>query len=313
MYNCIFTISKKNGIQLHFANTIEIRDAPNVHDSIKNAQLKIAHLMNRNKNESDLKKNVDFNVAVGAGKGVTTKRFSAENSAISEILNSKLFQRNSCPNISIPINNKSIDKEPILGKSPKPFAPEKISNLNKLLDENYKKKLIATLQMRNNKYDDTEKIECDSKETNGNINTQNINNSFCKERTNIPLNKSKCSDHTHISSDNEENNICINKIQDNESYKNQTLVENETNDLSYFKNNNTLTDDSTCTPDEENSNNELPQKKSTHFFLYFFNLKKKKNRNFNEDKQKTQKMSNYPNGLIPPKKNRRSLKYLFFY
>ncbi|CAD2089154.1 conserved Plasmodium protein, unknown function [Plasmodium vinckei brucechwatti] len=298
----------------NFADANEIRDAPNVHDSIKNMQLKIAHLMNQNKNDNDLKKNVNFNESRGTKSGVGNKKFSVETSAISRTLNNKLFQRNSRSNASIPSNNKSIDKEPVLRKSPKSFAQEKIANLNKMVDENYKKKLIATSQLRNNKYDDTKNIDCDSKERNGNINTQNVNNSFRNKIENMSINKSKYSGLTHISSDNEENNNCINKFKDSKSYKSQSSVKNKTSDLSYFKNKNTLTDDSTRTPDEENSNNELSKKKSTHFFLYFFNLKKKKkNQNSNEDKQKTQKIPDSPNDLIPPKKNKRSLKYLFFH
>ncbi|CAD2101779.1 conserved Plasmodium protein, unknown function [Plasmodium vinckei petteri] len=298
----------------NFADANEIRDAPNVHDSIKNMQLKIAYLMNRNKNDNDLKKNVNFNEPQGTESGVGKKKFSAENSAISRILNNKLFRRNSRSNVSNPSNNKGINKEPVLGKSQKSFTQEKIANLNRMVDENYKKKLIATSQLRNNKHGDTKNIDCDNKERNGNINTQNVSNSFRNKIKNMSINKSKYSGLTHISSDNEENNNCINKFKDSKSYKSRSSVKNETNDLSYFKNKNTLTDDSTCTPDEENSNNELTKKKSTRFFLYFFNLKKKKkNRNSNEDKQKTQKIPDYPNDLTPPKKNKRSLKYLFFH
>ncbi|KEG00801.1 conserved Plasmodium protein, unknown function [Plasmodium vinckei vinckei] len=305
----------KSNPYANFADENEIRDAPNVHDSIKTMQLRIAHLMNRNKNDDDLKKNVNFNESPGTESGVGTKKLSAENSAISKLLNNKLFQRNSCPNVSIPTNNKSIDKEPVLGKSPKSFAHDKISNLNKMIDANYKKKLTTTLQTRNNKYDDKKNIKCDSKERNSNIKKQNVSNSFCNKIKNLSINRSKYSGLTHVTSDNEENNTCINKFQDSKSYKSRSLIKNETNDLSYFKNKNTLTDDSTCTPDEENSNNELPKKKSTHFFLYFLNLKKKKkkNRNSNEDKQKTQKIPSYPNDITPPKKNKRSLKHLFFH
>lgn len=280
----------------------------------------IAGLMNQKKNENALKKNVNFNMSPQTKNDIGKKKFSIENSAIAEILNNKLFQRNSCPNISTPNNNKSIDKEPILGKSPKSFTQPKTSNINKVIDENYKKKLIAALQSRNNKYDDTKNIACDNTEENNNIDTKNINNTLNNRIENISINKSRYSDCTHISSDHEENNICINQFQDNKSYKDPNLVKNETKDLLYFKNKNTLTDDSTCTPDEENSNNELLKKKNTHFFFNFFNLKKKKNRNFknedikksdsNEDKHKSPKD---PNSFIPPKKNKRSLKYFFFH
>ncbi|ETB56594.1 hypothetical protein, variant [Plasmodium yoelii 17X] len=271
-------------------------------------QLKIASLMNQNKNEHSLKKNVNFNMPPQT-ENVDKKKFSTNNSAIAKILNNKLFQRNSCPNISTPNNNNNIDdktnKEPILGKNPKSFTQSRISNINKMVDENYKKKLIAALQSRKNNYDDTTSIACDNTEKNYSIGTKNMS-----------INKSNYSNYTHMYSDNEENNICIDKFQDN---KYPSLVKNKTKNR-YFKNKNTLTDDSTCTPDEENSNNELPQKKNTHFFFNFFNLKKKKNRNFknedikkissNEDKQKAPKD---PNNFIPPTKNKRSLKYLFFH